>query len=158
MTLIGSLLFCSRPTTVFGRIGTVVVDAVERVTLRRLTAHVSKKIFVDGPPFANSNASTAIAVIAVAFWIVASVAHANPSDPFRCQFATYGVTMTNRFSFSAATGNCFATLEMASCNCMISPAITTAKPSCSARACSISLNGNQTTKTLTNKIAERRHE
>lgn len=73
------LLFSSRPTAVFWAIRAVVVNAIQRVSKRRL-AYVSQKIFKIVPSFAQINASLSIPIKSSVFWVIAPLFYGLPQN------------------------------------------------------------------------------
>ena len=85
MTAIISLLFRRSPTAIAGFVRTVVVDAVERQSKRRI-AHVGIEVFKYEPSFTDCDAATAVVFPVFVVWIGAASEHFRPSI-IRCRFA-----------------------------------------------------------------------
>jgi hypothetical protein len=80
--IVGLFKPCS-PTTIVGRVRTVIVLAIECVSARRTRSHISKeqnKIF---PSFAHCNAACSVVFEAFIIWVAAATQHACPDVIFR---------------------------------------------------------------------------
>ena len=103
------LLFGARgPTAILWRVGTIVVDAVNGVIGRWLSAHVRQKCLVVRPSVANRNSTPAIARIPAISWILATLEHVRPRlvfsrPPSAPGFAMRGLSDGAFFAVIAAT-------------------------------------------------------
>lgn len=78
-----SLFFPSRPAAVSRFVVSIVVDAVERVAIRRFRSHIRKKVRKCTPTIANRDAPTAVILPVPRAGIGASLNHSIPSTVFR---------------------------------------------------------------------------
>lgn len=93
VAFVASLLTCSRPPAITGLIVAVVVWETVYGRSAWFIAHIGKKIGKSKPPFANTDATSAVIGISLVIWIGASLNHASPTDiGWRC-FACAGMTM-----------------------------------------------------------------
>src|SRR3990167_6582633 len=72
---VGTLFQAGCPSAITRLVITVIVDAFERMIGRWFRPHVGYKISEFLPPFTDANTTTTVAVIAVVFWIPATLPH-----------------------------------------------------------------------------------
>ena len=82
-SFVSGLFFNCRPSTIFRRIGTIVINTVNGMLCRWFQSHISKEIFKLKPSIANCNSSSSIEVIIGGVWIDAALPHSAPCPPFR---------------------------------------------------------------------------
>lgn len=133
-TLVTLLLGACGPTAVLWRIRTVVVDAINRMFVRRSSAHVGQEGFVGvSPSGADLNASPAVASVARALWICAALNDASPCLKFwrpvaASRLAVCGQRGAAVVPLIAATTSRLAAMQQRPTNDSFSPAITPAQP------------------------------
>lgn len=78
-SLIICLFFPRCPTAVFGRVWTVIVNAVEGVFWRRALPHIGYKVLKFLPTLTDPNSATAIIFKRFHFWIATTITHCPPN-------------------------------------------------------------------------------
>ncbi len=80
---IASLHMHCSPTAVFRFVISIVVDSVDRISLRWSATHVCKKVFECLPPFANRNPSASVSMKLMIVGVATPIFHPRPYSPFR---------------------------------------------------------------------------
>lgn len=145
------LLSISGPATIFRRVRTVVVNAVQRVAAIWARPHVGVEGFKRvKPALTNRNASSAVIGVALPSWVEATLSHRAPGVVLRSRRTRSGMAM---FAFGwpamrdprAAAGLCGTTFQCAFLQHSLCPAIASAEPKARVLiAFSLSNNGPQT--------------
>lgn len=94
---IAGLLAGRSPATVAWLIIPIIVFALDAVHPGWLQSHVSQEVFELQPASTHFDAPTAIAVIALCFWVLATQLHGSPGAPFRRYLAAFGVAMFDSY-------------------------------------------------------------
>lgn len=82
---VAGLFLASRPSTVVGRVGTIVVNAVQRVQSGWAPSHVSQKhCKVAAPTVTHHNSATSVTPPGCGTRIDAPFVHVGPNSVFRC--------------------------------------------------------------------------
>lgn len=95
------LIFQRNPLAIARLVITVIVDAFNRVAFRA-RSHVCQESLKTVPSFADLNASTAVAVKSLVFWVGASLAHHKPDRISRFSLAVSPDAMTVRLAGAAS--------------------------------------------------------
>ncbi len=119
--LVALLLRACGPTAIGWLVGTVVVNAVKRVVLRRPTAHVGKEECVYAPAVTHANAAAAIIHIRLVLLVYTSLNHVGPSRKFRSPSGAFRVSVhrqgeTYAFHSEASTARSVAGAEASAGN------------------------------------------
>jgi hypothetical protein len=141
----GLFALCS-PSTIIGRIGSVIISTIQRHFVWRI-AHVGIEIFKDHPTITNRNAASTIMGKAMKIWVETSCLHRFPraigASIWLSSFsvAAFSVFEAMRgFSFQASTrlGPAF---QVFTANSDLVSAITSAKPASSWTSINKGKNG-----------------
>jgi len=98
------LLGSRRPSTVFWRIATIIINAFNRVPRRWFTAHVGEKVFVARPALADGDAAFTIVSVLLVLGIIATLFHCDPDAPFSGVITSFGFTVREHSFASALAG------------------------------------------------------
>ena len=146
------LLKSCRPTTIFWRVVSIIVDAVERLSAWPV-AHVSKKILKFMPALADLDAATAVVDKIRRGWIFAAVKHARPTDVGSWSFAIHQMAVAwlrSCWHAAARFGVTVAKAPAYNTRCVSTLAAT--KPKCLAVPASDALDNGQAPKTSFREI------
>ena len=129
---IGDLFLLGRPSAIFWRVITVIVDAVERA-LRWPLTHVGKEIAVIRPAFANCDVSSSVVLELPCVAVAAAVPHMNPRGVRPVVGAPGCLSMLNDTGgkgllTDASTRRGIAASQMAPGDKWFGPAIASAEP------------------------------
>lgn len=132
MTTVGYLFFWSRPTTVFGRVGAVVVNPIDRMIWRRFSSHIRKEVRKIIPTWTDFNSASSVVWIVAAIRVIASLTKGSPSYPFRriMRFTMFVIGSTKSIFCPASAGRAMA-FKISGVNSALGSTITTTKPHCS---------------------------
>lgn len=135
-SLIATLLQTCGPTTVIGIVAAFIIKSFKRMFRRRPTSHISDKIFVGMPAFANNNSSPSIMFVAWMIFIFASSQHRVPRSIFTRSFTVNQIAMfnsrlainTSGFDAPTTTGFGHTVSKVRTVYTFFCPAIATAFP------------------------------
>jgi hypothetical protein len=147
------LFFWRRPTAIAGLVISIVVDAVDSQTRRRL-AHIGEKALELTPSFANSDASTAIAGKSNMMRVGATFEHSRPASVAGCLRAVLRMAVfqeTGVLQTAAASGA--SAPEVSAPDAGNLAAIAQAGPTGETVVRAASCLSDQSPKTLTRNIA-----
>jgi len=148
------------PSTVFGRVVAIVIDAVNAVLWGRLVPHVGKECLEGMPPlWTNNNASSTVVGV---FWLSGVIATANQPRPTIIFSAACLPVSFKSFAgiliFKAATRNNAAVTKMFASNNMSVATRAAAIPANSSTSLGCrAADNDEATKSLTSKVYKIRH-
>lgn len=153
MTTIVRLLFCRSPAAVFGRVWTIVVNAVDGMMGRWAHAHVGNEIRETFPSITNRYAASAISFVRTVCGYAASATHCFPNFVFGCVgFAVCKPVFPSEFGSETSARTRVAVSQGATGKETFSSAIAAAKPTFS---CIFAIgNDGQATKAFPDEIVE----
>lgn len=112
------LLLYISPSTIFGTIVTIVINAINRVFLGRSLSHIFKKVFKGiKPSIAHFYSPFAIITIVLVCFIVTPSFHIEPSIVFWCfSFAMFGLSLFYCVDLVATTRLCIPVFQITTLN------------------------------------------
>lgn len=88
----------SCPPAVFGAVGTIIVDPIDRMVRVRSSTHIGEEVSVVSPSIANHDASASVVLERFRSRAVAARKHARPSAVFwRCRSSVRGLSVNRLF-------------------------------------------------------------
>lgn len=155
------LLRQCRPSTVFGRVGTVVINTVNRMLIRRSWTHITqKRCEAISPALTDFNATSAVASVATNIRVSTARFHRVPYTVLSGGRATMrrikmGVVafVRNSRTLTTSAGSCVALLsEGSSADNFLSSTIASAQPSRLSTFVTCAFEYYQKAKTLTGEV------
>ena len=127
---ITGLFFPCRPSTIRWRVGTIIVNSINRMSMGWALAHVALKRFKGISPFsANRNASASIVFEGLAIWAIASPFHRQPYAVLpTTRHAVDSASIASYFRAKAPATLTTARRENRGVNSRLSPALALAQP------------------------------
>lgn len=129
VSAVSNLLCISGPAAIFGRVRTIVVDAVDAVFRSRSLSHICEEVGKVIPSLANSDSSPAVLWVGAVIDIPAPTVNSEPDFMRRGQgCAVRAVGFLNALKTQAPAGHCFAMHETMRGDGLFCPAVAPTKP------------------------------